>query len=544
MKKKLLIAVSAIAGLLVVVIAGAWLFLDANQFRPTLEEMMGNALGRKVTLGNIRVALLSGGIAVEDLAIADDPAFSRQPFVTAKAITVGVDLMPLIFSRSLRVETFRLERPQVALIRSASGTWNFSGLGASSSGSTANGTKTAMSVLVQKITIDGGRVTVDSSGSGASARTYEDVNMEATDLSYTSRFPFRVTGKTPGGGTITLEGKAGPFNMKDAADTPFEATVGLKQLDIATTGFIDPAAGIGGVIDFAGGLTSDGALMNTKGKVSATKVQLVRGSTPARVPIVVDYESTYDPKAQTGTLKQGDVHVGKALAHLTGSFNVGGKVPTVRMKLSGQKMPVTELEAALPAIGVTLPSGASLKQGTLDTDLAISGPIDRLVTAGPVNLSQGTLTGFDLGAKLGALAAFAGLAKGGDTVIEVLSAALRLAPEGMQVDRLNMIAPAIGTLTGDGTIAPKGAMEFKMLAKLKSGAAGVATGSMARVVSLGQTSGIPFKIQGTTSNPVFVPDVGGAVKNVGNQVKDVVKSPENAKKAAETIGGFFGRKKQ
>ena len=113
MKKKLLITVSAVAGLMVVAVLGLWLFLDVNRFRPQLEEAMGGALGRKVSIGNIRIALLSGGMAIEDLSIADDPAFSTAPFVTAKAVTVGVDLMPLIFSRSLRVESFRLDRKSV-----------------------------------------------------------------------------------------------------------------------------------------------------------------------------------------------------------------------------------------------------------------------------------------------------------------------------------------------------------------------------------------------------------------------------------------------
>src|SRR4029450_9455420 len=98
--KKLLIAGLAIVGLLLVLALGLWLFLDANQFRPQLETMMGDALGRKVSIGNIKIALFSGGMAIDDLSIADDPAFSTAPFVTAKAVTAGVDLMPLILSRS------------------------------------------------------------------------------------------------------------------------------------------------------------------------------------------------------------------------------------------------------------------------------------------------------------------------------------------------------------------------------------------------------------------------------------------------------------
>ena len=76
MKKTLLIAGAVVIGLPLVLVLAIALFFDANQFKPQLEAAIGDALGRKVSIGNIRTALLSGGIALEDLAIADDPAFS------------------------------------------------------------------------------------------------------------------------------------------------------------------------------------------------------------------------------------------------------------------------------------------------------------------------------------------------------------------------------------------------------------------------------------------------------------------------------------
>ena len=541
MKKKLLITVSAVAGLMVVAVLGLWLFLDVNRFRPQLEEAMGGALGRKVSIGNIRIALLSGGMAIEDLSIADDPAFSTAPFVTAKAVTVGVDLMPLIFSRSLRVESFRLEDPQVVLLNSSSGQWNFSGLGGASSNAPSGGSAAAMGVVIQKLEIANGRILVGTPGVRGKERVYDNVNLEVSDLSLTSQFPFRVTAKTPGGGTVTLDGKAGPISVTDAADTPFQATAEVSHLDVASTGFIDPASGLAGLIDFKGSLASEGGRLTSKGAVNATGVQLVPGGTPARVPVEIDYESEYSRKAQTGVVKQGDVHIGKAVVHLTGDYNTGGEAIAVRLKLAGERMPAPDLEATLPAIGMTLPSGASLKQGTLDVDLTISGPIDRLVIAGPINLANVTVAGFDLGGKLSALPSFSGAPKSpgspGDnaTLIQTLAATLRVAPDGIRADNLNLVAPAFGTLTGSGTIAPKGNLDFKMLAKLTGSGA---VSQVSRVASLGRpANGIPFRIQGTMANPVFVPDVGRAVG-------DLVKDPETAKKAATVLGGLFGGKKR
>jgi AsmA protein len=201
-------------------------------------------------------------------------------------------------------------------------------------------------------------------------------------------------------------------------------------------------------------------------------------------------------------------------------------------------MPAPDLEATLPAIGTTLPSGASLTQGTVDVNLSISGPIDRLLIAGPITLANATVAGFDLGGKLGALSSFSGApttaAGPGNTLIQMLGTTLRVAPDGIRVDNLTLIAPALGTLTGSGVIAPDGNLDFRMLAKLM----GAAASQVSRVTSVGQpANGIPFRIQGTSASPIFVPDVSRAVG-------DLLKDPETAKKAISALGGLFGGKKR
>ena len=216
--------------------------------------------------------------------------------------------------------------------------------------------------------------------------------------------------------------RAGPFNATDAAETPFQATVNIADLDIAASGFVDPASGLAGRIQFAGSMTSDGQRLGSKGKVNATGVRLVAAGTPARVPIEFEYESEFSRKTRTGVIKQGDVHIGTAVARLVGDYNASGESTALRMKLTGKQMPASELEATLPALGIALPSGASLKQGTLDMNLVISGPIDRLVIAGPIGLANVTLVGFDLAGKLSALPSLGGLPTGGNTLIQTLAA--------------------------------------------------------------------------------------------------------------------------
>ena len=67
------------------------------------------------------------------------------------------------------------------------------------------------------------------------------------------------------------------------------------------------------------------------------------------------------------------------MAHLTGRFNNSGETPSVAMKLTGTDMPAADLESVLPAVGVTLPSSASLKEAPrMNVNLAINGPVNEI----------------------------------------------------------------------------------------------------------------------------------------------------------------------
>jgi len=546
------------AGIVVVLLLVAVLLpfvIDANRFRPEIETSLNAALNRKVEIGNIRLTILSGGVTVENIAISDDPSFNTGPFLKATSLSVNLELLPLIFSRSIHITGLTIDQPSVTLLRSPAGIWNFSTLGANQTGSknasaaspTSSGSSSSSTDLsVRSFSLKNGTMVVGNTGNSARSHTYDQVNIKASDLSYTTQFPFEMTARTPGNGTIKLTGKAGPLNPQDSAATPLNASVEVKNLDLKSTGFIDPSAGIAGVMDFNGTLNSDGRTATSKGKVTATHLQLVPAGSPAAQPVDVDYEAVYELKPQTGQLKRGDVHIGKAAADLTGNFNNSGAVASVQMKLTGQNMPASDLEAVLPALGVVLPSGASLKQGSLNANLAINGPVDKLVITGPVNLSNAKLTGFDLGSKMGSLSALAGMSKtmGGDTEIQTFSSDVRVAPEGIRSDNLNVVVPSIGAMTGNGTISPDHKLDFKMIAHL----GGQSSSPQANLAKAAGSGGIPFRVEGTASNPQIVPDIGGVVGGLAGGLANGAKSaiPSNGKdlgQAAGKLGGLFGGKK-
>lgn len=566
MNKKMLTIVGVIVAVLLLVILILPSLIDANRYKPEIQSKLGTALGRNVQIGNIKLSIFSGGVVVDDVAISDDPAFSNSQFLAAKELTVGVHLIPLIFSKQLEVESITIKDPQVTLLRNKAGVWNYSSMGGGASKTEAkapsSSASSANSLSVGKIEITNGKISVGNVGSHAKPLVYQDVNLTVTDLSYTSQFPFKLSAKDPGNGALKVEGKAGPIDQADASLTPLNATIDVQHLDIATFGgFASPSAGIAGLVDFNGSLTSDGKQMSSKGTVKTTKLKLSAAGTPSTVPVNVDYDTDYQLKSQSGVLKQGDIHVGKALARLSGTYNIAGETPTVQLKLNGQAMSVPDLEGVLPAVGVVLPSGSALTTGMLDANLAIAGPTDKLVITGPIKLLNGTIKGFSVSSKLGALGSFAGLGgnKSSDTVIESLTTNVRVEPAGTHAQDLNVVIQGIGSVTGDANVDAAGKLDCKMVAHVSGGALG-GVSQVASVAALplgggkGGSSGggIPFRVTGTTSNPVFVPDVAGVA---GGLAKGGVGTALGGGKAlggaaggatggaAGALGGLLGKKK-
>jgi AsmA protein len=535
-KKKLLV-IAGIALTAFVVVAGIALSLliNVDQFRPQLARAMSAALGRDVAIGHISLSIFSGSAVVNELSIADDPTFGKATFVTAKAVRVGVALLPLITTKHLRIESLRLEEPHVTLRRSASGTWNFSTLAAGTSAEPAGSAASSnLTLSVDRLAITGGQIVLETAAAHAARVTYQDLTIDVRDFSATSQFRFAGSVTAPGGGTLKVSGHAGPVADAGLGSMPFEATIDGAGIDIRRTGLVDPAAGLGGIVGLHLGASSNGTRIDASGTLRGDKLQLVPGASPASQPVDIAFASKYDLATHEGVVSRGDVRMGGAAARVLGRYSTRTGTPAVRLTLAGHQMPVSDLQGVLPAVGAALPRGARFTRGALDVDLAAKGPLDRLVIAGPIVMTGAALSGFDLGSHMQKVASLAGLQAGGETAIETLGVTLRVAPDGIRADGLTCVAPSIGRLDGNGTIAPNGALDFRMLAKLVR-ANGMA-GQVTRLVSFGQSEGgVPFRIAGTTSAPVFVPDVGRAAS-------EAVKNPGTVSKATGLMRSLFHRK--
>ena len=110
---------------------------------------------------------------------------------------------------------------------------------------------------------------------------------------------------------------------------------------------------------------------------------------------------------------------------------------------------------------------------------------------------------------------------------------MRYAPEGTKLDKLDVVVPSIGTVTGAGTISPNNDLDFNLLANL-SGAVG---GGLTKVAGMGK-GGVPVKVGGTMASPTFAPDMKGML---GNNLKGLI--PGGKSNPVGNLGGLFGKKK-
>ena len=532
--------VKIVVGLVVLIAVVALalpLFVNAATLRPVLESKLSAALGRKVQVSDLHFSLFSGGVAAEGLSISDDPAFGPSPFIQAKAVKVSVSLLPLIFSHKLDVQGITIEDPQIFLIQSTAGRWNYSSLGNQSAAPPVPAPRTAAptpasagrdEARIGEIRISGGRFSITQGAKHP--LVLQNVDLQMKNVSTRAVTPFSLTANLAGGGKFELSGTEGPINPVDTAATPFDATLKISHLDLIASGLMQASDGVAGVADLTASASQKGNAVHLEGKASMHDWKVATAGTPVKQQVEFDFAVDHDRSRQAGSLTKGDVHIGKALATITGRYDLHGDSPAIDVALSAPNLPGSELAPLLPALDVVLPAGTSLSGGTVMANLRSDGPLDKLTTTGTLGLDNVSLDNFDLASKLRVLETLAGLKPSPRTGIQTLRTNLTATPEMTRLDNIHVVAPSIGELTGSGTISASHALDFKMtLVMAKSGGL---------VPMLGSVGTVPFIVGGTAQDPKFAPDVGAVA--AGRAAQILQKNPA----AKSILEGIFGRRKK
>jgi hypothetical protein len=106
--------------------------------RPLIESQASQALSARVTVGDVDLALLRGGVDLEDVAVrtglppeaaaeASEPPADEAPIIAWKRFAVNLGWLAL-FGKTIRLEEIELDDPKIALDRLASGDLNLMAL--------------------------------------------------------------------------------------------------------------------------------------------------------------------------------------------------------------------------------------------------------------------------------------------------------------------------------------------------------------------------------------------------------------------------------
>jgi hypothetical protein len=425
------------------------------------------------------------------------------------------------------------------------------------------------------IQVKNGAITVATKGQQGAPAVYQQLNAEVKNFSPKSASPFTLSAVLPGGGALEASGSAGPLNQQDAVATPLDVHATLKHANLATSGVVSPDAGIGGVATIDMRAISNGQTLNANVAAHVDGLQVAKNGSPSAKPVDVKAAVTQNMRALTGDVQQAAITIGRAVINISGTYQTSGPTTALNLKVVGQGVPIDEIEAFLPSVGVKLPSGSRLQGGTLTTTLNVTGSSANPIISGPLRLDNTNLAGFDLGAKMQSVTALMGGGgrTGSGTQIQSLSTNIRVAGGAVRTDNLSIVVPAFGSATGAGSVSAAGGLDYQMILKVTalggggggaaaSSAGGVAGqlmgmipggatgGAIGGVAGAALKNGIPVAIGGTTSNPTFTPDMNALTRAGAESAAQGLLNGQNGagKKGSTTtdsltnaLGGLLGK---
>jgi AsmA protein len=537
MRKLLLIAGAVVLVVLIAVVA-LGILVDADRYRPQAEQQATQALGRQVTIGKLKLSLFAGGITAEKLSIADDPAFSQEPFLTADSMTIGVDMGGLIFHRRISVHSFVLHQPKVHLVQNRDGEWNYSTLGGKKNASptpTAKGGP-APEFSVGKFLLDDGQVSVLHLANNRTS-AYTKLKIEATDIALSAAIPYTLTAQAPSGGTVEVKGSFGPL-AEQSEHTPLNAALHVKAFDIGSTGFTESDSALKGIVDVDGELKSDGTRSDVTASIIGNKMCLVSGCSPATSPIGLSLKAGYLLTDRLANLDNTVVKLGGSALNVSGTVNLKNANPVVNARADANRLAVADIEGVLPALGVVLPPGARLEGGSASVHATATGPSNALHIKARVVLTNSKLTGYDMNAKMGVVTHLTGVTINKETPIQEFSADVTQDPAGTKVENLLLNMPGLARVTGGGTISKNNELNFALKAVVDI--SNSAVGKVGSLVGKKNTNlPVPFHVTGTTKDPKVTPDVGVGMPGTGAATAVAGKV---GKTVTSGFGGLLGKK--
>lgn len=343
--RKLLIVAGVLGVLLLAALLVAPLFIDANSFRPALERMARERLGRDVTMGELSVSFLPPSVTVNDVAVAGS---GDDSWLAAKAVRVRAGWAGLL-SGDIEVKGIALDEPRIKLLRAPDGRLNVLELVGERKGDAK-----ARKVSVDEVAVRGGRVEVVD----AFVRPGDVVRLTLTGVTghvggIGSGGPLDVdiSAEIEGAGRAGYRGSFGPGNV-------LEGHVSTKALDLAV---IAPymanrlkMASLEGLVTSELDLWRTGPGIKATGRVEVERFRLPERSSVAGASASADLDLTTDGAGRVD-VRRFDLRSGSTQISARGGITASPTEQVMSLEIDAPKLSFRDLAALAAAAGTTLP---------------------------------------------------------------------------------------------------------------------------------------------------------------------------------------------
>ena len=388
--RRFAIAAASVVVLLILALLAAAQFINVDRFRPKIQSELEIKLKRKVQIGNIRLGVFPPGVRLNDVEIGESPSIpSQQPFTRAKEVYVAVAPLSLLRGQP-DLRSVRLEKPQIELIRDASGVWNFSSFASSSD--TENKTS------LDKLQIDDGQVSVTDLANHQPRTTYDHIDLTLSDFAPGKRPSFKLAAHLSGQGKqlLTATGKIGPLKPDNLAGTPVDAHISLQEVSLSSARQLGVQAipeGTDAVASGEADIRTDNDRYKCAGKLKLDKA-IVR-NVQLGFPIDADYKIEFDSDRSVLSMEAVNLRIGPTPLSASGKLDASHAPSQINMRVRTENAPLAQLARLASVFGVAFNPKYTVN-GNLTANLTAQGDATKPSLAGSLILTKLEVAGSEL----------------------------------------------------------------------------------------------------------------------------------------------------
>jgi uncharacterized protein involved in outer membrane biogenesis len=385
-RKKIIVGIAAVLGVLLVLAAIAPFLIDLNKYKGPILSKVRPAIHRDVDFDSIRLTILTGlGAELKGLRIPENPAFTKDNFVSINSVQVRLQFLPLLRGH-VRIARLIFKSPVVHVRRNNQGVFNFADMVPPKEEKEKKSKMPAIlaSFGISDLSVKNGtllyedrKIPEEAPAAGAPPAqkniTVSRLDAAIENISLTDAISIDASASLLGepDRNFSVTGKVGPVGI-EAKDSLIPVDLVLKMdalsLKKLTESLGLSSRALSGVMN--GDVTVKGSVkgrldivpkLTVKDLVMAGKpgAPVLRNIKPAS--LALDGRIAYDGQPKDITIQDANLGIGPSRMIITGKVQHVAQSPAWNISLRSTALDPGSLMEIAPAFGVALPADLRLK---------------------------------------------------------------------------------------------------------------------------------------------------------------------------------------